>query len=182
MRKTILLATMLLLCCALAACSVFTPRRGFNRLLNDRNVQITAQRALDKDPELGGRAHIGTSVYNGVLLLIGEASTEAVKQRAEADVTGYEGVQRVVNLIDVMPLPSVADTMRDAALSTQVKAALLRVSLPGFDAAGRVTVSSAHDKVYLMGVVTRQQADAVVAAARNVAGVKQVVQVFEYTD
>ncbi len=78
MRKTIVLATLLSLSFALAACSVFTPRRGFNRVLNDRNVQITAQRALDNDPELGGRAHIGSSVYNGVLLLIGEASTEAV--------------------------------------------------------------------------------------------------------
>src|SRR5690348_274039 len=100
MRKTIVLTTLLSMCFALAACSAFTPRRGFNRLLNDRNVQITAQRALDNDPQLDGRAHIGTSVYNGVLLMIGEASTEEVKQRAEADVTGYEGVQRVVNLID----------------------------------------------------------------------------------
>lgn len=182
MLKTLSASLMLTFCLVLAACTVFAPQRGVNRAMIDRNVQLTAQHTLNGDSELDGRAHIAVNVYNGVLLLIGEASTEDVKQRAQADVTGYAGVQRVVNLIDVMPLPSVADTMRDAALSTQVKAALLRVSLPGFDAAGRVTVSSAHDKVYLMGVVTRQQADAVVAAARNVAGVKQVVQVFEYTD
>jgi|SRR5690242_1403387 len=181
MRKTILLATMLLLCCALAACSVFTPRRGFNRLLNDRNVQITAQRALDKDPELGGRAHIGTSVYNGVLLLIGEASTEAVKQRAEADVTGYEGVQRVVNLIDVMPLQSVGRSALDAALTARVKTSLLHIDLPGFDP-GRVKISTAHGNVYLMGLVSHKEADAVVNVVRNVAGVNKVVQVFEYTD
>ena len=44
MRKPILLTALVLLAAALAACSAFTPRRGFNRVLNDRNVQITAQR------------------------------------------------------------------------------------------------------------------------------------------
>ena len=181
MRKTFVLTALLVLSVTLAACSVFTPRRGFNRALNDRNVQITAQRALDNDTELNGRAHIGTSVYNGVLLLIGEASTEAVKQRAGADVTGYEGVQRVVNLSDVMPLQSVGRTALDAGLTARVKTALLGVDLPGFDP-GHVTVSTAHGNVYLMGLVTRKEADAVVNLVRKVAGVEQVVQVFEYTD
>ena len=181
MRKTILITIALVLCAALAACSVFTPRRGFNRVFNDRNVQLTAQRALDNDPELSGRAHIGTSVYNGVLLLIGEASTEEVKQRAESDVTGYEGVQRVVNLIDVMPLQSVGRTAIDASLTARVKTSLLHIDMPGFDP-GRVKISTAHGKVYLMGLLSHKEADAVVNEARSVAGVKQVVQVFEYTD
>ena len=181
MRKTLLFSAALALCITVSACSVFTPRRGFNRLLNDRNVQITAQRALDDDPQLKGRAHIGSSVYNGVLLLIGEASTEEVKQRAGADVAGYEGVQRVVNLIDVMPLQSVASSLHDAALTAAVKTSLLHIDMPGFDP-GRVKISTAHDKVYLMGLVSHKEADAVVNEARNVAGVKKVIQVFEYTD
>jgi osmotically-inducible protein OsmY len=181
MRKTIPVFVALSLCALLAACSVFTPRRGFNRAMNDRNVQITAQHALDADPELNGRAHIGSSVYNGVLLLIGEAATEQVKARAEADVTGYDGVQRVVNLIDVMPLQSVGRTMQDAALTAAVKTALLHIDMPSFDP-GRVKVSTAHGKVYLMGLVSHAEADAAVNVARKVAGVKEVVQVFEYTD
>lgn len=181
MRKTLILSVAIILCAVLTACSLFTPRRGFNRAMNDRNVQITAQRALDNDPELSGRAHIGTSVYNGVLLLIGEASSEEVKQRAGADVTGYDGVQRVVNLIDVMPLQSVARSMRDASLTAAVKTSLLHIDMKGFDP-GRVAVSTAHGKVYLMGLVSHAEADAAVKQARSVAGVQQVVQVFEYTD
>lgn len=181
MRKTIFIITAVAFCVALGACSLFTPRRGFNRVLNDRNVQITAQRALDDDPQLSGRAHIGTNVYNGVLLLIGEASTEQVKERAEADVSGYEGVQRVVNLIDVMPLQSVGRTALDAALTARVKTSLLHIDMPGFDP-GRVKVSTAHGKVYLMGLVSHKEADAVVNVVRNVGGVQKVIQVFEYTD
>ena len=160
---------------------MFTPRRGFNRAVNDRNVQITAQRALDNDPQLSGRAHIGTSVYNGVLLLIGEAGSEDIKQRAAVDVTGYDGVQRVVNLVDVMPLQSVGRSALDASLTARVKTALLHIDLPDFDP-GRVKISTAHGNVYLMGLVSHAEADAAVGVARNVAGVDKVVQVFEYTD
>ncbi|HEX7369151.1 MAG TPA: BON domain-containing protein [Rhodanobacteraceae bacterium] len=181
MRKTIITTTALLLCVTLAACSLVTPRRGFNRMFNDRNVQITAQHALDNDPDLNGQVHIGTSVYNGVLLLIGEARTEQLKERAGADVTGYDGVQRVVNLVDVMPLRSAADNLIDASLTARVKTALLHIDMPGFDP-GRVKISTAHGNVYLMGLVSHKEADAVVAEARTVAGVKKVVQVFEYTD
>lgn len=181
MRKTLLFSAALVLCIAISACSVFTPRRGFNRVLNDRNVQITAQRALDDDTQLSGRAHIGTSVYNGVLLLIGEASTEEVKARAGADVTGYDGVQRVVNLIDVMPLQSAGRTALDASLTARAKTSLLHIDMSGFDP-GRVKISTAHGNVYLMGLVSHQEADAVVKQVRTVAGVKKVVQVFEYTD
>ncbi|MGH8164000.1 MAG: hypothetical protein ACREP1_06670, partial [Rhodanobacteraceae bacterium] len=53
---------------ALSACSTFTDRRGFNRAINDRNVQLTAQHMLDNDTALAGKVRIGTAVYDGVLL------------------------------------------------------------------------------------------------------------------
>lgn len=181
MRRTLALTTLFLLAATLAACSVFTPRRGVNRTINDQNVQLTAQHALDTDPELAGKVHIGIGVYNGVLLMIGEATTEEARHRAEVVVTGYQGVQRVVNLVEVMPLQTVGGNALDASLTARVKTALLGVNLPGFDP-GRVNVSTAHGNVYLMGLVSRKEADAVVKIARNVAGVNKVIQVFEYTD
>jgi osmotically-inducible protein OsmY len=181
MRKSISLTILIMLLCALAGCSVFSSRRGYSRAMVDHNVQITAQRALDDDAQLQGRAHIGTEVYNGVLLLIGEASTEKVKQRAEADVTGYNGVRKIVNLIQVAPLPSVGRTMLDASLTARVKTALLDVHQPNFSPTD-VKVSTAVGNVYLMGLVTHETAKAVIDVVRHVAGVKNVVPVFEYTD
>ena len=180
MRK--LIFPLLLATLAASACSTFTDRRGFNRAVNDRNVQLTAQRTLDNDKTLGDKVHIGTAVYDGWLLLIGEAPTQELKQRAEADVTGFEGVRRVDNEIDVMPIPSLGDRAGDAALTASVKTSLLDItSLPGFDP-GRVKVSTAHGNVYLMGLVSRREADAVTDVVRHVAGVRKVVRVFEYTD
>ena len=173
---------LLLAMLAIAACSTFNDRRGFNRVLNDRNIQITAQRALDNDTELSGKVRVGTAVYDGVLLLIGEAPSDDLKQRAEADVTGFQGVRRVDNEIDVMPIPPLSQRAGDAALTARVKAALLNItSLPGFDP-GRVNVSTMHGNVYLMGLLSHREADAVTDVVRHVAGVQKVVRVFEYTD
>jgi osmotically-inducible protein OsmY len=180
MRKSLLLAFVLLSLAVVAACSSVAPRRDFHRVMADRNVQITAQRALDHDQQLAGQIHIGTDVYNGVLLMIGEATTEAAKERAEQDVTGYDGVRRVINLVDVMPLATGGRTALDATLTARVKTGLLGLSgLPGFDP-GDVKVSTAHGKVYLMGLLTKQEADAVIANVSHAAGVKEVVPVFEY--
>lgn len=181
MRKSIPLIALTLLLCALAACSAVSPRRGFNRAMIDRNIQITAQHALDTDPQLQGRVHIGTTVYNGVLLMIGEAITADDKARAEADVTGYESVRKVVNLVDVMPPASVGRNALDAALTASVKTALLGVRMPGFDP-GRVQVSTAHGNVYLMGLLSHAEAKAATDQVTRLAGVQKVIPVFEYTD
>jgi len=182
MRPSFSLPLVFIALAALSACSTFTDRRGFNRAINDRNVQLTAQRTLDNDTALAGKVRIGTAVYDGVLLLIGEAPTQELKDRAQADVTGFEAVRRVENQIDVMPIPPFAERAGDAALTARAKTALLNLtSLPGFDP-GRVKISSAHGNVYLLGLVSHREADAVVDVVRHVAGVQQVVKVFEYTD
>lgn len=179
--RSIVLSCSLIALAALSACSTFTDRRGFNRALNDRNVQLTAQRTLDNDAALSGHVSIGTAVYDGVLLLIGSATTEQLKERADADVTGFEGVRRVDNEIDVMAIPPLSQRALDAATTARVKTALLHISLPDFDP-GRVKISTAHDNVYLMGLVSHREADAVTDIVRHVAGVQKVVRVFEYTD
>ena len=70
----------------------------------------------------------------------------------------------------------------DGALTARVKTALLDItSIEGFDPL-RVNVTTAHRIVYLMGMVSHAEADAVVEVARDDDGVEKVVKVFEYTD
>lgn len=182
MRQSLQCCFLIITLAALCACSTFTDRRGFNRAVNDRRVQITAQHTLDEDVALAGKARIGTAVYAGVLLLIGEAPSEELKSHAQTDVTGFEGVRRVENQIDVMPIPAFSQRAAGTALTARVKASLLNItSLPGFDP-GRVNVSTMHGNVYLMGLVSHREADAVTDIVRHVAGVQKVVRVFDYTN
>ncbi|HVH33401.1 MAG TPA: BON domain-containing protein, partial [Tahibacter sp.] len=151
-------------------------------VISDRNIQTTAYDNFNKDKELALKNNVTIVVYNGVMLLAGEVRTAELKERAERRVSGYEGVRRLVNEIEVREPEGFLSRRRDNTISVHVKTALLDiVDMPGFDPT-RVNVTTVHRTVYLMGLVTREEAERVADIARNVAGVEKVMRVFEYQD
>ncbi|MCE5231923.1 MAG: BON domain-containing protein [Mizugakiibacter sp.] len=167
---------------AAAGAGAARDRRGFGTVVSDRNLQLSAMSAINKDQELALKNDVSVVVFNGVMLLVGEVRTPELKARAVRLATGFEGTRKLVDEIEVMEPQGFWARRGDDALTARVKAALLNItSLSGFDPT-RVNVTSAHGTVYLMGLVSRTEADAVVELVRNVAGVGKVVKVFEYTD
>jgi osmotically-inducible protein OsmY len=165
-----------------AAAGAAHDRRTFGTVIDDNNIELTAYDAINKDKEIALKNNVGIVVYNGVMLLVGEVRTEELKQRAERLASGLQGVRRVVNEISVEEPTGFGTASRDRWLTARVKLALLDiVDLPDFDPT-RVNVSTQNGKVYLMGLVTREEADRVVEVARAVPGVERVVKVFEYTE
>lgn len=164
------------------AAGVGHDRRSWTTVISDRNIQTTAYDNFNKDKELALKNNVTIVVYNGVMLLAGEVRTAELKERAERRVSGYEGVRRLVNEIEVREPEGFLSRRRDNTISVHVKTALLDiVDMPGFDPT-RVNVTTVHRTVYLMGLVTREEAERVADIARNVAGVEKVVRVFEYQD
>lgn len=164
------------------AAGVGHDRRSWTTVISDRNIQTTAYDNFNKDKELALKNNVTIVVYNGVMLLAGEVRTPELKERAERRVSGYEGVRRLVNEIEVREPEGFLSRRRDNTISVHVKTALLDiVDLPGFDPT-RVNVTTVHRTVYLMGLVTREEAERVADIARNVAGVEKVVRVFEFQD
>ncbi|WP_257387706.1 BON domain-containing protein [Tahibacter caeni] len=164
------------------AAGVGHDRRSWTTVISDRNIQTTAYDNFNKDKELALKNNVTIVVYNGVMLLAGEVRTQELKERAERRVSGYEGVRRLLNEIEVREPESFLSRRRDNTITAHVKTALLDiVDLEGFDPT-RVNVTTVHRTVYLMGLVTREEAERVADIARNVAGVERVVRVFEYQD
>lgn len=182
-----LLLTVLLSGCVAAviggtAAGVGHDRRSWTTVISDRNIQTTAYDNFNKDKELALKNNVTIVVYNGVMLLAGEVRTAELKERAERRVSGYEGVRRLVNEIEVREPEGFLSRRRDNTITVHVKTALLDiVDMTGFDPT-RVNVTTVHRTVYLMGLVSREEAERVADIARNVAGVEKVVRVFEYQD
>lgn len=157
-------------------------RRSVGTYVDDKRIYLGAYDNLNKDKELALKNDVSIVVYNGVLLLVGEVRTPELKARAEQRVSGFEGTRRVVNELEVREPEGFWSRRADNALTGRVKTALLDItSLPGFDPT-RVNVTTAHRVVYLMGMVSHEEDDAVTEIARNVSGVDKVVKVFDYTD
>ena len=157
-------------------------RRSFGTVFDDRNIQMSAYDNLNKDKELALKNNIYITVYNGVMLLSGEAGTEELRRRAEERTRGFEGTRRIVNDIEVREPEGFWSRRRDNTITAHVKTALLDiVDLPGFDPT-RVNLTTTHRTVYLMGMLTHDEADRVSEVVRNVSGVEKVTRVLEYKD
>lgn len=169
---------------AAVGAGVVHDRRDTSTIIGDRRIALSASDAINRDRDfVANDNYVKTIVYNGVVLLCGQVRSEELKQRAQSKVANLDGVQRVVNELEITDEPQGFWRRRqDNAMTARVKTALLDItSLPGFDPL-RVNVTSVHGTAFLMGLVSHEEADAVVDVARNVGGIDKVVKVFEYTD
>ncbi len=169
---------------AAVGAGVVHDRRDTSTVVGDRRIAFSASDAINRDRDfVANDNYVKSIVYNGVVLLCGQVRSEELKHRAQSKVEPLEGVQRVVNELEVTDDPQGFWRRReDNAMTARVKTALLDItSMPGFDPT-RVNVTAVHGVVFLMGMVSHEEGDATVDVARNVSGVDKVVKVFEYTD
>jgi osmotically-inducible protein OsmY len=165
-----------------AAASAGHDRRSFWTVMDDANIELSAQEQINKDKELALKNNVKVIVYNGTLLVIGEVRTQELRDRATALVTGFKDVRRVVNEIVVTEPRGFWKGSKDRYLTARVKTGLLDiVDMPDFDPT-RVNVTTQNGVVYLMGLVTHEEGERVTQVARDVPGVVRVVKVFEYDE
>ncbi len=161
------------------AITVAHDRRSAGRVVDDKIIQAKTQKAIYKT--LKDSKHVKVDVYNGVVLLTGEVLTAEDRRKAEDAAASVAGVRKVVNELRIGYPTRVQQRVKDAAITSKVKAALLKVDLPDFDPT-RIKVTTVDGTVYLMGLVTRKEAAKVTERVRRIKGVKKVVTVFEYLD
>ena len=114
--------------------------------------------------------------YNGYVLLAGQVANQALKDEATQVVRKIEGVRRIYNELEIGDPTSAGTRTNDVWLTTQVKSALLfRSDTPG----SRVKVVTENSVVYLMGLLSSEEAERVTAVARGIENVERVVKLFE---
>lgn len=154
-------------------------RRPLPDLIEDQGIEMAATRAFQEDAELALDSHIRVVSYNGIVLLAGEVPDQEAKSKAERITRRHEGVRRVVNELAVRDPTHVGTRLKDTGLTARVKTAIAGIDMEGFDAT-HVKVVTVRGNVYLMGLVTQEEAKAVVEQVRYVNGVNRVIKVFEY--
>jgi len=167
-----------------AVLGVVHDRRGGDVIISDRRAQLGITNAINRDKGIVHNDYrVKVVVYNGTVLLVGQVESAATKHRAQTIAADIEGAQRVSNELEITAEPYGFWRRReDNAQAARIKTALLDItSMPGFDAT-RVNVTSANHVVYLMGIVSHEEADAATEVVRNVGGVDKVVKLFEYRE
>ncbi len=154
-------------------------RRTVGSLLDDKAIVVKATAAINSTDGPKEDVHINLTSVNGVVLLTGEAPTAESHDKVLAAVRTVAGVRRTVNEIRVAPLSTSANRARDTWLTSKAKTTL--VGVKGLDSS-QVKVITENATVYLMGMVTKAEADSAATAVADVSGVERVVKLFEYID
>ncbi len=154
-------------------------RRTTGTVIDDQLIEFKVIDALRQDDELWSQVHLNATSFNNAVLLTGEAPSEELRSRLEPMVARIPKVSRVHNEVVIAAPSSMLSRSSDTWVTGKVKTNLLtETKIEG----ARVKVVTENGTVYLMGLVTRAEADAATDIARKVSGVQRVVKVFEYID
>ena len=161
--------------------AVVHDRRTTGTVVEDQGIFLKAITIRSEDEELKQKSNINIEVYNMQVLLVGQAENAALVESFVQRVATIPHVRNVYNEVTIGAESTWGESTSDAYLTSRVKVALFSVKLEGFDPT-RVKVTSSLGSVYLMGLLTPTEADAVTEEVRFVSGVKRVVKLFEYLD
>lgn len=162
---------------AAVATKVATDPRTTGRQIDDETLEERIAYRLNQDAQLKEEARINVVSYNGRVLLIGQAPSEMAKETAKNVTMGIEGVSEVYNEIRIGGKIGFGQITKDSWITTQIKSKLL---VNAEVKTTEVKVITENGEAFLMGNLTRSQADAAAEVARNVSGVTKVIKVIQY--
>jgi osmotically-inducible protein OsmY len=152
-------------------------RRTSATVIEDQTIEIKARNRITE--KYGEQVNIGVTSFNRFVLLTGQAPTDEIKQDISVLVLEVPSVRNVQNEIAVSGISSTASHASDALLTSRVKGRLAQNKDVG---ATHVKVVSENGTVFLMGLVTRAEAESASQTAATTGGAQRVVKVFEYLD
>ncbi|MBA3660258.1 MAG: BON domain-containing protein [Gammaproteobacteria bacterium] len=146
---------------------------------NVRDTQI-ANKVMDRIrmiPGLRNESHIEATVFNRVVLLTGEVPNVKWQHEAGEIAKSAPDVERVFNQITVEGPTSTLTRTSDSWITAKIKGKMLANDELK---SGSIKVVTENGVVYLMGIVSRQQANVAAEIARQVSGVQKVIKIFQY--
>ncbi len=151
-------------------------RRSVTMMERDARIFYLLHKAIVTDPRFRDSRILVTS-YNQVVLLIGQTPAASLRVLAEKLAHQTPNVRRVYDEVTVSyPIP-LSQRSKDAWITGQVRSQML--TKKGLES-GSIRIVTENGVVYLMGIVSHEQANLAVNVARQVKGVNKVVKIFQY--
>ncbi|MDB6061825.1 MAG: phospholipid-binding protein [Verrucomicrobiaceae bacterium] len=154
-------------------------RRSLGSVIDDQTIETTATANINRAAQALDDANVIVVSYNGNVLLIGQVPNEELRVRAAEVAANVKSVKSVRNELTVGDNASFAVHSSDTLITTKVKSRLLTAANIKDS---RVKVITENGVVFLMGLVTHEEADLAGKATQDTGGVQKVVLLFEYVD
>lgn len=161
---------------AVGGALVATDRRSTGAQVDDQSIELKI--TTEMGTRYGDRIHLNATSYNGIVLLTGEAPDSAIRDDLTKFAQGTARVRAVHNEMVVGPTTDLSARTNDSYITSKVKTRF--VEADKFSAT-HVKVVTERSVVYLMGIVSKAEADAAAQIAATTSGVTRVVKLFEIT-
>ncbi|MFQ3235601.1 MAG: osmotically-inducible protein OsmY [Paraglaciecola sp.] len=167
----------LLVGAGVGAASAAHDRRTLGTQLDDKTIASRISIALSENEAISKQANISVHVFNGSVLLVGQAPSESLIRQAQQLAQSINNVDKLHNQVRLAAPISAGTDTHDLWLASKIKARLIADKrVDGF----HIHVAVENSEVFLMGLVSTKEADSATNSARNVDGVSQVIKAFEY--
>ncbi len=191
MKKVILLCAFLVSTFVLSSCSpivqgaaavttvatMSNDRRSAGEILDDKTLDLNLSSIVRKDTILEDM-HVNFMVYNKAVLMTGEAPSEEARGYLEKLVKQKAPkMKQLINEVAVMPNSSYLSRAKDGIITVQIETLFLdqEVFYPT-----HVRVMTERRTAYLMGSVTKREAEHATNLATKAKNVDKVVKLFNY--
>ncbi len=151
-------------------------RRSTGVYVEDENIEWKARGRLIESFK---DAHVNVTSFNLAVLLTGEVPSEQMKLDVGNAVRSIPSVKNVLNEITVGGNTALTARANDTFITTNVKTRFIN---NGKFSINHVKVVTEAGTAFLLGIVTREEADVATELARTTSGVSRVVKVFEYVE
>lgn len=162
---------------AVGGAVMLNDERSFSTQLDDTNADFNIASALSTHEGISNQANITGVVMNGNVLMIGQAPNSMLRDAAINKVQSMKLGGKLHNQIRIGNPTSFTTRSNDTWITTKVKSRMLAAD--DLDVT-KIKVITENGEVFLLGLVERSQAELAVDIARNTAGVRKVIKVFEY--
>ena len=152
-------------------------RRSSGAYIDDESIEWKIIDVLYQDEQIDEQTHLNATSYNGIVLLTGEIPNQDMRVKIGEKIRSVQGVRQLHDETSIAAPSSMMSRSGDTWITSKVKTAMLTDDT---DMGARTKVVTDKGVVYLMGMVSPQEADKLTNIARRVGGVQKVVKVFEY--
>ena len=155
--------------------------RSFGNKIDDQFIAPEVSRAI-KDAHIDlstTTSRIVVTGQNGIVLVAGQTPRAELKELAGKAANSVPSAKKIYNELQIATPTSGMVRSNDALLTTNIKTRMVSYNdVP----ASKVKIVTENGIVYLLGIISRAEANRATAVAQEVSGVQKIVRLFEYID
>ena len=190
MKNTVMLSTLLFSLLFLSSCSPIASgvavlaqdvtstsndRRSPGELIDDKNIQQRINSIIKNDPMFED-SHISFLVYDKSVAIFGEAPSGEISSHLDKEIKSkIPTIKQAINEIKLAKNISYLSRTKDGLITTQIEALFLNQEVfhPN-----HILVKTNNQTVYLMGAVTKREAEHATNVVSTAKNVMEVVKLF----